>query len=69
MQIKRNYTEEEFAQMRRENAEMTKGISFSQESIAKLPKVSPKAREEVRKMAASAMAELRANGWLTTKKI
>ncbi|UUA73079.1 hypothetical protein [Cellvibrio sp. QJXJ] len=69
MQIKRTYTDKEFAQMRRENAEMTKGVSFSQEGIAKLPKVTPKAREEVRKMAASAMAELRAHGWLSTKKI
>jgi hypothetical protein len=69
MQIKRTYTDAEFAQMRRENAEMTKGISFSKEGIARLPKVTPKAREEVRKMAASAMAELRANGWLITNKV
>lgn len=64
MQIKQHYTSKEIEQMRRENREMTRGVSFSQKSLATQPVMSEKDKREVKQWAASAMNEIRAKGAL-----
>lgn len=64
MRIKEHYTSKEMEQMRRENREMTRGVSFSQKSLAAQPMISEKDKQEVKQWAASTMNEIRVKGAL-----